>query len=180
MWIAAHAPGHLRRLGNRRFADAPSGDQGEDAARRLSSGESGGDTSHLAGGYCRGARDREVGHRRTAVLAARSPRDCIVRRVRSDIDRRRVHVEATEACDRLLENSPPLLQEQFAKRFDALEEWEQTLMLSTLQRVATMMDARDLSVSPVLTPGPVTAPPEMINDMEDSAISPQDIRDRKK
>lgn len=102
----------------------------------------------------------------------------LVRRVRSDIDRRRVHVEATEACDRLLENSPPLLQEQFAERFDALEEWEQTLMLSTLQRVATMMDARDLSVSPVLTPGPVTAPPEAINEMEDSAISPRDLPDR--
>jgi len=104
----------------------------------------------------------------------------LVRRVRSETDKRRVHVKATEACDRLLENSPPLLQEQFAERFDMLEEWEQTLMLSTLQRVAAMMDARDLPVSPVLTPGPVTVPPEAINNMENSAISPQKPPFRKK
>ena len=94
----------------------------------------------------------------------------LVHRVRSEVDRRRVYVRATEASERLLENSPPLLQEQFAERFDAMEEWEQTLMLSMLQRVAVMMDARDLSVSPMLTPGPVTAPPEAINEMEESAI----------
>lgn len=102
----------------------------------------------------------------------------LVRRVKSEVDKRRVHVEATAACDRLLENSPPLLQEQFAERFNALEEWEQMLMLSTLQRVAVMMDARDLPVSPVLTPGPVTAPPEAINKLENSAISPRDHPDR--
>ena len=104
----------------------------------------------------------------------------LVHRVRSEVDRRRVYVRATEASERLLENSPPLLQEQFAERFDAMEEWEQTLMLSMLQRVAVMMDARDLSVSPMLTPGPVTAPPEAINEMEESAIVSQDLRDQNK
>jgi len=101
----------------------------------------------------------------------------LVRRVRSEVDRRRVYVEATAECNRLLENSPPLLQEQFAERFDALEEWEQTLMLSTLQRVAVMMDVRNLSVSPILTPGPVTALPEAINKLENSAIPPEDLPD---
>jgi len=101
----------------------------------------------------------------------------LVQRVRSEVDRRRVDVKATEACDRLLKNSPPLLQEQFAERFSALEEWEQTLMLSTLQRIATMMDARDLAVSPVLTSGPVTASPEAIDKMEDTE-RPPDVQER--
>ena len=95
----------------------------------------------------------------------------LVCRIRSEVDRRRVNVEATEEASHLLQNSPPLLQEQFAERFNALQEWEQTLMLSTLQRVATMMDARNLHVSPVLTPGPVTASPEAIEQMEDVALA---------
>ena len=104
----------------------------------------------------------------------------LVRRVKSETDRRRVYVEATTACDRLLENSPPLLQERFAERFDALEEWEQMLMLSTLQRIAVMMDVRDLPLSPVLTPGPVTPLPETINKLDSSVISPRDRPDPNK
>lgn len=99
----------------------------------------------------------------------------LVCRVRSKIDRRRVHVVATEATACLLKNSPPLLQEQFIQRFDKLSDWEQTLVLSTLQRVAEMMDAQNLSVSPVLTSGPITASPEVVEQMEDSTATPQNI-----
>ena len=99
----------------------------------------------------------------------------LIRRIRSEVDKRRVNVEATEEASHLLRNSPPLLQEQFAERFNALQEWEQTSMLSTLQRVAAMMDARDLPVSPVLTPGPVTASPEVIERMEDAALASQEL-----
>ena len=98
----------------------------------------------------------------------------LVQRVRSKVDRRCVNIEATEESIQLLRNSPPLLQEQFIERFNSLEEWEQTQMLSTLQRVAVMMDARDLSVSPVLTPGPVTALPEAIDQMESGTDVPDE------
>jgi DNA-binding MarR family transcriptional regulator len=76
----------------------------------------------------------------------------LVRRVRSETDRRRVLVEGTEEGKRLLQTSPPLLQKQFAERFKALQDWEQTLVLSTLQRVAGMMDARELPLSPSSQP----------------------------
>lgn len=101
----------------------------------------------------------------------------LVCRIRSEVDRRRVNVEATEEASHLLGDSLPLLQEQFAERFNCLQEWEQTLMLSTLQRVSAMMDARDLPVSPILTPGPVTTPPEVIDQMEVTSLAAQQERE---
>ncbi len=38
-----------------------------------------------------------------------------------------------------------------------LEEWEQTTVLATLQRIAAMMDAESLDASPLLVPGPLDA-----------------------
>jgi DNA-binding MarR family transcriptional regulator len=99
----------------------------------------------------------------------------LVHRVRSQVDRRRVNVAATEKASLLLRNSPPLLQEQFIQRFNALLDWEQALILSTLQRVAGMMDTQELSVSPVLTPGPIPAPPEAVKQMEDTSDAPQNM-----
>ncbi|MEM8767772.1 MAG: MarR family transcriptional regulator, partial [Pseudomonadota bacterium] len=34
-----------------------------------------------------------------------------------------------------------------------LEDWEQYLIVSSLARVAAMMDAQDLDAAPLLTPG---------------------------
>lgn len=44
----------------------------------------------------------------------------------------------------MLEQSPPLLQERFVQRFDNQQDWEQTRLLASLQRIATMMDAEDI------------------------------------
>jgi DNA-binding MarR family transcriptional regulator len=83
----------------------------------------------------------------------------LVLRVRSCIDKRRVFVAATEQARELLKNAPPLLQEQFLARLRGLADWEQTLLLSSLQRIAGMMDAGDIDASPLLACGPVTPAP---------------------
>jgi hypothetical protein len=44
----------------------------------------------------------------------------------------------------MVRQAPPLLQEHFMKRFAELKEWEQTLILASLQRVAAMMEAAEL------------------------------------
>ncbi|MEJ2322779.1 MAG: hypothetical protein P8Z31_10755 [Gammaproteobacteria bacterium] len=49
----------------------------------------------------------------------------------------------------------PLLQERFARCFAALEEWEQRLLLASLQCIAPMMDAGDIDAAPVLSSGSV-------------------------
>ncbi len=74
----------------------------------------------------------------------------LVERTRSSSDRRCVMVKVTDQGRELLYKAPPLLQERFKSQFDCLKEWEQTLILSSLQRVAKMMEAKDLDAAPWL------------------------------
>ncbi|MCB1136759.1 MAG: MarR family transcriptional regulator, partial [Chlamydiia bacterium] len=61
-----------------------------------------------------------------------------------------VQVSLTPAAEEVLERAPSPIQESFANAFSRLETWEQTLILSSLQRVAAMMDATDLPAGPLL------------------------------
>lgn len=84
----------------------------------------------------------------------------LVRRQRSDQDKRRVLVWLTEEGEHLLADAPPLLQEEFTDEFGELDDWEQTHILSALQRVVSMMEAKHIDATPILTTGPISATPE--------------------
>ncbi len=88
----------------------------------------------------------------------------LVQRTRSTLDKRRVLVRLTGGAVAVLRDSPPLLQESFASEFGRLQEWEQTLLLSSLQRVAAMMDARDLPAVPVLSTEALELEPDAPDD----------------
>ena len=75
----------------------------------------------------------------------------LVDRRRSDFDRRRVLVHATESGKQLLEKATPLMQESFAGRFNHLQDWEQAMILSSLQRLVSIMDPRFIKAEPILT-----------------------------
>lgn len=77
----------------------------------------------------------------------------LVCRVRSSVDKRKVHVYLTAKAEEALKSSPTALQEQFVDQFLKLESWEQNMILSSLQRVGKMMDAEDIDASPVLDVG---------------------------
>ena len=79
----------------------------------------------------------------------------LVYRVRSTLDKRKVHAHLTEEGAAILSRDPHPLQEDFIKKFQSLHEWEQNMILASLQRVANMMDADDIDASPVLDVGPV-------------------------
>ena len=79
----------------------------------------------------------------------------LVYRVRSTRDKRKVHAHLTEEGAEILARAPNPLQEDFIQKFQSLAEWEQTMILASLQRVANMMDADDIDASPVLTVGSV-------------------------
>lgn len=64
-------------------------------------------------------------------------------------DRRKVYVVLTAKGKDILESAPTPLQEEFIERFESLEEWEQSLILSAIQRVAKMMDAQDIDFAPL-------------------------------
>ena len=71
-------------------------------------------------------------------------------RERSSEDKRKVHAHLTDAAWEVLKTAPLPLQQNFTERFGRLQEWEQTMILSALQRVAEMMDAHHIDASPVL------------------------------
>lgn len=90
----------------------------------------------------------------TGILGRLETKGLVARR-RSDRDRRKVLVRTTAEAENVLAAAPRPLQESFLERYEALPEWEQTQILSSLQRVVAMMDAHALDVSPVLATGPL-------------------------
>lgn len=77
----------------------------------------------------------------------------LVDRVRSQLDKRRVSLYLTESGKELLANAPQPLQGHFIEKFTALNEWEQSQLLSSMQRIAAMMDADKIDASPLLEVG---------------------------
>jgi len=79
----------------------------------------------------------------------------LVYRVRSTQDKRKVHAHLTSEGAEILSRAPNPLQEDFTRKFQSLAEWEQTMILASLQRVANMMDADNIDAAPMLTVGSV-------------------------
>ena len=48
---------------------------------------------------------------------------------------------------------PRPLQDSFVQQFQDLRDWEQSMILTSLERVAYMMDAQHIDASPVLDLG---------------------------
>jgi DNA-binding MarR family transcriptional regulator len=77
----------------------------------------------------------------------------LVLRRRDTVDRRRIWVELTEAGKAALAGSPDLLQDRFGSGFDVLDDWEQLMIVATLERVAALLDAEEIEAAPVLDVG---------------------------
>lgn len=77
----------------------------------------------------------------------------LVYRERSLEDKRKVHAHLTDKGAEIIRDAPTPLQEHFVKQFRDLREWEQSMIISSLQRVALMMDAEHIDASPVLDVG---------------------------
>lgn len=74
-----------------------------------------------------------------------------ITRKKSLKDKRKVLIYTTEKAKAIFRQNPTLLQEDFISRFEALKDWEQTLILSSLQRIAEMMHAKTIEAAPVLS-----------------------------
>lgn len=79
------------------------------------------------------------------------------KRLREQKDKRKVTIMLTDSAIELLNKKPSLLQEEFTHEFEKLEEWERSMMLANIQRLASMMNAENISTSPVLVSGNVDA-----------------------
>lgn len=92
----------------------------------------------------------------TTILDRLESRHLVIR-TRSKTDKRKVHLSLSETGQALISESPKPLQDHFIKRYQNLEEWEQSQLLSAVERIASMMDATDLDAAPVLLVGQIQA-----------------------
>ncbi len=79
----------------------------------------------------------------------------LVRRARSDTDRRQTNLTLTDAGTEALSRAPDALQQRYVKRFEALPDWEQSMIVAALERVSALLDADQMDASPVLDPGEI-------------------------
>lgn len=75
----------------------------------------------------------------TSILDRLEAQNYVIRK-RDTIDKRKIHAHLTNEGQDLLNHAPHLIQDHFIIQFQALDVWEQNLILSTLQRVVTMMN----------------------------------------
>jgi DNA-binding MarR family transcriptional regulator len=78
-------------------------------------------------------------------------------RQRSETDRRQTNVLITATGRAAVDDAPDALQQRFVRAFEQMQDWEQAQLVSSLERVAAMLDAEDIDASPVLTTGEIHA-----------------------
>jgi len=89
-------------------------------------------------------------------ILIRLEKRAFVERTRNNKDKRQIIVSLTPLGHETLQNAPSPLQERFITEFARLEVWEQNSLLSSLQRIASMMEAKEIEASPILLTGPIT------------------------
>lgn len=75
----------------------------------------------------------------------------LLTRNRSEEDRRQTNLGITDHGRATVHAAPDALQQRFVRAFDRMQDWEQSQLVSSLERVAAMLDAVDIDAAPVLT-----------------------------
>lgn len=99
------------------------------------------------------AQDMSLSQATVTTIIDRLEKRKLVFRERSKEDKRKVHAYLTDLGHEILKTAPVPLQDQFARHFADLQEWEKMMIISSLQRVAFMMNAEQIDASPVLDIG---------------------------
>jgi len=77
----------------------------------------------------------------------------LIARQKSRADRRQTDLQITAKGRAKVEVAPDALQQRYVAQFEALPDWEQSMIVSVLERVAGMLDAGKIDAAPVLTGG---------------------------
>ena len=86
-------------------------------------------------------------------IVDRLARAGLVDRERNVHDKRVIEVVVTDEGRTRLADAPAALQQHFLKQFGALADWEKSLLVSSVQRIAGMMQADGLDAAPILEIG---------------------------
>jgi DNA-binding MarR family transcriptional regulator len=103
------------------------------------------------------AKEVQLSQATVTNLVDRMERNKLVLRQKSIADKRVVEVQLTEKGRGMVELAPEPLQAGFLREYRKLERWEQHQLISSIQRIAVLMDAEDIDASPILTTGDVEA-----------------------
>jgi DNA-binding MarR family transcriptional regulator len=82
----------------------------------------------------------------------------LVTRTRDQIDRRRIHVEATTIGEHRERHAPEPLQGHLERQLKKLGEQEQTTIARSLEQLVILMEAQHIEAPPVLASGPIPKP----------------------
>lgn len=98
----------------------------------------------------------------TCIIGRLETRDLVTRK-RSTTDKRYVWLHLTDKGKQTLRNAPTPLQEHFVAKYQNLNQWEQNMILSSLQRLADMMDANEIDAAPFLEVGALDREDDNLN-----------------
>jgi DNA-binding MarR family transcriptional regulator len=101
------------------------------------------------------ARRVSLSHSTVTSVLDRLEKKEVVQRNKIETDHRVVRVTLTIKGMEQIINAPELLQKDFVDRFQHLEPWEQTMLTSAVQRIASLMDAQTVDASPILQAGEI-------------------------
>jgi len=101
------------------------------------------------------AKSVHLSHATVTSIVDRLEKSEMVIREKSEDDGRSVDIVLTEKGRDCVENAPEMLQEDFLISLSKLEPWEQNLLISSVQRIAVMMDANRLDSAPILEVGEI-------------------------
>lgn len=87
----------------------------------------------------------------------------LIERIKDDKDKRKLLISLTDEGHQLIDDAPKPLQDRLAESFSSLPEEEQLSIVTSLEKVVDMVQARNIDASPLLETGPIMCPPELKN-----------------
>lgn len=108
------------------------------------------------------AKNIHLSHATVADILFRLEKQSLVTRERNETDKRKVSVTLTDKGRDVISKKPSLLHEKLTKEFEELEQWERTMLLSSLQRIVAMMEMEKETADStnILVSGPLGLLPE--------------------
>lgn len=127
------------------------------------------------------AKEVHLSHATVTGIINRLVKKGLVQRTRSTEDGRSYLIRLTGSGLSMIQSSPSMLQDQFMHELSKLADWEKTMILSSLQRITSILDVESIEAAPVLTTGPVEAPAEKITELlsADSKGAGDTVEERK-
>jgi len=90
-----------------------------------------------------------------STLLDRLGAKAMIERQRSDVDRRQTNIKLTDTGRGAIAGMPDPLQQKYVDEFEAMEDWEQAMIVAALERVVSMLNASTLDASPLLDMGEI-------------------------